>query len=177
MREELRASFAAAAASELPGLRRFAYAVCGDAHRADDLVQRALERVYVAWPRASRSDDVGAYCRTVLSRLAIDDSRRSWFRRERSVGSLPEGSLPDLTAVSADRLDLASALSGLTRKQRAVVVLRYLEDRPVAQVADVLGISEGTVKRQCHDAIAHLRLALADDAVPDAGRDPERSPR
>ncbi len=167
MRDELRRSFAEAAAAELPGLRRFAYAVSGDAHRADDLVQRALERVYVAWPRASRADDVGAYCRTVLSRLAIDDSRRSWFRRERTVQDVPSRESADLAAAAADRVDLAAALSDLTTKQRAIVVLRYLEDRPVSQVAAVLGISEGTVKRQSHDALAHLRQVL----------DEERSPR
>ena len=113
------------------------------------------------------ADDVGAYCRTVLSRLAIDDSRRSWFRRERTVQDVPSRESADLAAAAADRVDLAAALSDLTTKQRAIVVLRYLEDRPVSQVAAVLGISEGTVKRQSHDALAHLRQVL----------DEERSPR
>ena len=165
MREALRAaSFAQMAAGELAGLRRFAYAVCGDGTRADDLVQSALERMYVAWPRAHRADNVGAYARTVLVRLAIDESRRPAARREHLVERSPEQARADHATSSADRLDLAAALDGLTAKQKAIVVLRYLEDRPVAEVADILGIAQGTVKRQCHDALAHLRDALATES-------------
>jgi RNA polymerase sigma-70 factor (sigma-E family) len=171
MREELVESFTAMAATELPRLRRFAYAVCGDHHRADDLVQAALERVFVAWPRACSAEDHGAYVRTVLSRLAISDSRRPWFRRERGVAAVPESSSPDPAPGVIDGMDLAAALEGLTRKQRAVVVLRFLEDRPVAEVADILGVGPGTVKRQSHDALTHMRkrLRVAEEPTPARG--------
>lgn len=145
---------------QLPGLRRFAYALCGEWHRADDLVQAALERMYVAWPRVHIIADPGAYVRTVVVRSMATETRRSWWRRERLVDEFPEPAADDYAASAADRLDLAEALAGLTVKQRAVVVLRFLEDRPVNDVAGILGIAPGTVKRQCHDALAHLRRRL-----------------
>ncbi len=172
MRQSLEDSFAAMAATELPGLRRFAYAVSGDWTTADDLVQGALERTYAAWGRAHRADDHGAYLRTVLHRLAISGSRRAFQRHELSVAAPPETSSaesggPDGHDVAVDRMDLAQALANLAPGQRAVVVLRYLEDRPVRQVAEILGLSEGTVKSQCSDGLARLRTRLqADDATP-----------
>ncbi|NDL58758.1 SigE family RNA polymerase sigma factor [Phytoactinopolyspora mesophila] len=175
MREELRESFVAMATSELNQLRRFAYAVCGDWHRADDLVQAALERMYVAWPRAHDVGDHGAYARKVLVRLAISETRRPWWRRERVADNMPETSGADIAADAAERHDLAQALAGLTAKQRAIVVLRFMEDRTVADVAQILGIAPGTVKRQSHDAIGHLRRhLLSNDAVAPATAD-ERS--
>lgn len=159
MNAELREGFVAMAAAELAGLRRFAYAMCADWHRADDLVQGALERMYTAWPRMHDIADPGAYARTVLARLAISESRRPW-RRERATPTLPDVATPDGSTGIAERLDLARALDGLTIKQRAVVVLRYVEDRSVAEVAEILGIAPGTVKRQSHDALGHLRIRL-----------------
>jgi RNA polymerase sigma-70 factor (sigma-E family) len=170
VRAELRDSFAIFAAAELPSLRRFAYAVCGDGSHADDLVQGALERLYSAWPRAHRASDPGAYLRTVLVRLAISESRRPFRRRELPTAMLAtpaEQALTDHSGPTGDKLDLAAAMRALTQKQRIVVALRYLEDRPVSEVADMLGISAGTVKRQCHDAMAtlrrHLTLAQQED--------------
>jgi RNA polymerase sigma-70 factor (sigma-E family) len=160
MRAELTASFVEMAAGQLPRLRRFAYAVCGDSHRADDLVQGALERMYVAWPRIHDVADPGAYVRTVLVRLAVRDTRRRWSR-ELATAAPPEQAAPNHAARSVDRLDLGQALAGLTPKQRAVLVLRFLEDRPVAEVAAILGIAEGTVKRQTHDALRQLRKQLS----------------
>lgn len=160
MRAELDESFAALAAAELAGLRRFGYAVCGDWARADDLVQATFERMYRKWPRIHDVSNPGAYARTVLSRLAISETRRSWWRRERVTDDLPDEPVGDRAHEAVDRVDLAHALSGLTVKQRAVVVLRFVEDRPVAEVAEILGIAPGTVKRQCHDATAHLRRQL-----------------
>ena len=160
MRAELDESFAALAEAELAGLRRFGYAVCGDWARADDLVQATFERMYRRWPRIHEVAEPGAYARTVLSRLAVSETRRSWWRRERVTEAPPEPLVGDGAQQTAERLDLAEALTGLTVKQRAVVVLRFIEDRPVAEVAEILGIAAGTVKRQCHDAMAHLRRHL-----------------
>jgi DNA-directed RNA polymerase specialized sigma24 family protein len=99
MRAELAASFVEMTAGQLPRLRRFAYAVSGDRHRADDLVQSALERMYVAWPRVHDVADPGAYVRTILVRLATRDTRRMW-RRELATAAPPEQAAPDHAAGS-----------------------------------------------------------------------------
>jgi RNA polymerase sigma-70 factor (sigma-E family) len=171
MRNNLEESFREMAYAELPRLRRFALAVTADPHRADDLVQGALERMYVAWPRMSSP---GAYLRTILVRLVVRESRRPW-RREYSTAELPEPG----QATTADPilgLDLARALAELSIKQRAIVVMRYIEDRPVLEVAEVMGIAAGTVKRQSADAVAKLRRILGEDFLDDGddlGHDPD----
>src|SRR5829696_6453713 len=141
-------------------MRRTAYLLCGDWHRAEDLVQTALVKLYVAWPRLRTGGAVVVYARQVLVRTAIDDSRR-WFRRaETAVGSPPEApheALPD----SADTLDVRRALAELPPGQRATVVLRYWEDLPVHETARLLGCSEGTVKSQAAKGLATLRRLLA----------------
>ncbi|RAW18628.1 RNA polymerase sigma factor [Phytoactinopolyspora halophila] len=172
MREELKESFTELVAAELTRLRRFAYGICGEWQRADDVVQAALERLYVAWPRVHDAHDPGAYARTVVARQAIDETRRPWRRWERTRDSVPERAArpdaADAVAGAADRLDLAQALRGLSAKQRAIVVLRFVEDRPVGEVAQILRIAPGTVKRQSHDALTRLRQTLTsnDDAGP-----------
>ncbi len=170
MNSDLEGQFRAMAAAQLAPLRRFARSLTRDPHRADDLVQGALERMYVAWPRVHAVADPGAYLRTVVVRLAVSESRRPW-RRERSTEVLPESG-HDGTDGSLLRLDLARALAGLTVKQRAIVVLRYVEDRSVTEVAEVMGISVGTVKRQSADAVAKLRRVLGDDFIDDGGEGP-----
>lgn len=163
MRDRQRSEFAELAAAELPGLRRFAYALVGDWYGADDVTQAALERMYVAWPRLRDVTDHGAYLRTVAARCAASESRRSWRRREWIVEAIPDQVISDGVVEASVRLDLAAALSGLSVKQRAIVVLRFVEDRSVADVADILGISQGTVKRQSHDALVTLRRRLDAD--------------
>ena len=176
MRTELEGSFREFAAANLPGLRRFAVALTGDWHHGDDLVQQAMERLYVVWPRIQHVADPGAYARTAVHRLAISAARRPWWRRERAHAEVPDVPIADGAVAWVERMDLIEALRGLTAKQRAVLVLRHLEDRPVAEVAQILGISQGTVKRQCHDALARLRDRLEpghDAAEPSAvGRVP-----
>lgn len=154
-------SFTAFVTAQAPALRRLAYAVCGDWHRADDLVQAALEKAYVHWGRVTSADDPVAYVRTILLRSAISESRRPWRRREHTSEQVPETSADDASGSVGDRLDLAAAVRMLTPKQRAIVVLRYVEDRSVAEVAQLLSIAEGTVKRQSHDAVARLRAELS----------------
>lgn len=155
--EALVVSFSAMAEREMDGLRRFALAVSADPHRADDLVQAALERVYLVWGRVHAIEHPGAYVRTVLVRLAMREQRLARWRREASTATVPESAGPDQTDTTSDRLDLHVLLGTLTVRQRAVVVLRHVEDRPVSEVAEVLGVSEGTVKRTSSDALALLR--------------------
>jgi RNA polymerase sigma-70 factor (sigma-E family) len=166
MKQNLQERFQSVAVAELPRLRHFALALTADPHRADDFVQGALERMYVAWPRTHDVGNPGAYLRTILVRLVLNERRRPW-RREHSAAVLPDAGY-DSTAGTDLSLDLNRALAGLTVKQRAIVVLRYIEDRPVKEVADILGIATGTVKRQSADAVARLRRILGEDFVDDA---------
>ncbi len=157
MSDALRGSFTDMCAREVPGLHRFAVAVAGNPTRADDLVQAALERVYVVWPRVHGLERPGAYLRTVLVRLALREQRHSRWRREQTTAEVPDLDRRDFEASAVDRLDLTALLASLTVKQRAVLVLRYGEDRSVAEVASLLGVSQGTVKRRTFDALNLLR--------------------
>jgi RNA polymerase sigma-70 factor (sigma-E family) len=139
-------------------MRRTAYLLCGDWHRAEDIVQTALIKLYVAWSRV-RKDSVDAYARKVLVRTAIDEGRRGFFQRERSVDVVPELAVTD---DSAD-FDLRLALDALPPGQRAVVVLRYWEDLSVTETARILGRTEGTVKSQAAKGLAALRDLLEDE--------------
>ncbi|NUT47376.1 MAG: SigE family RNA polymerase sigma factor [Saccharothrix sp.] len=141
-------------------MRRTAYLLCGDWHRAEDLVQTALTKLYVAWPRVRR-DSPDAYARQVLIRTAIDDSRRAFRRREKVVDSVPDGRACDATS----DLDVRRALAALPAGQRAVVVLRYWEDLSVTETARLLGRTEGTVKSQAAKGLAALRALLGHDVL------------
>jgi RNA polymerase sigma-70 factor (sigma-E family) len=138
-------------------LRNTAYLLCSDWHRAEDLVQIALAKLYVAWRRIGHEESVDAYARRVLLRAFLDDRRRPW-RREHVAAELPERpALPDRTD---DRIDLLAELARLPRTQRAAVVLRYWADRSIAETAAALGVSEGTVKSASSRGLAALREVL-----------------
>jgi RNA polymerase sigma-70 factor (sigma-E family) len=138
-------------------LRRTAYLICGDWDLASDIVQEALIRVYVAWPRIERKGGLNAYSRRCVVNVAIDLGRRrstselptAHEAMDRSIGE------PDLDVPA--RAALMDALRELAPRQRACVVLRYFEDLPVAATAHILGCSEGTVKSQTARALASLR--------------------
>lgn len=145
-------------------MRRTAYLLCGgDWHRAEDLVQITLTKVYVAWPRLRRDGSVDAYSRKVMVRSAIDESRRAFRRRESIVEELPEVAGPPNGVDEA--VDVRRALARLPAGQRAVVVLRYWEDLSVTETAALLGKSEGTVKSQAAKGLATLRRLLAENPV------------
>lgn len=154
-------AFTAFVAARRPHLVRVAYALCGDWHRADDLVQTALLKLYAAWRRVEPGSEE-AYVRTILVRAHIDQTRRPWWKRERS-GELPERPGP------ADRLEerseLFDALQGLPEMQRKVVVLRHWLQLSVAETARELQISEGTVKSHSSRGLAALRACLESPAA------------
>jgi RNA polymerase sigma-70 factor (sigma-E family) len=140
-----------------PALRRTAFLVCGDWHRAEDAVQAVLVQLYVRPPRVWDAAD--AWVRTALVRKLVDESRRSWRRREHPTDELPErAALPD--AAHGDRDVLLAALRLLPARQRAVVVLRYWEDMSVTETAAALDLNEGTVKSHASRGLAALRLQL-----------------
>ena len=143
-------------------LRRTAYRLCGDWHLAEDLVQSALILLYRHWARVTRAAAPEAYVRKVVVNAVLEDRRRWWTRRVRAVASPVE---PDCAVPAVDvegRLDLQQALAILPARQRAVLVLRYWEGLSVAETAEALGCSAGTVKSQTSDAIATLRRLLPD---------------
>jgi RNA polymerase sigma-70 factor (sigma-E family) len=140
----LDSEFAASVLSSQRRLRRVAYLVCGDFHRAEDIVQTALAQVYARWDRIRREDGPEGYAHRAVVNAAIDERRRPW-RREHATGFLPDRVAPADDGITPAVL---AALATLPRRQRAVVVLRYVEDLDVEQTAALLGISTGTVKSQ-----------------------------
>jgi RNA polymerase sigma-70 factor (sigma-E family) len=167
MPREVDEDFARYVRARQHALLRAAYLVCGDAHLAEDLLQQAFTKVALRWDRL-RSENPDAYVRRILYRDAVSSWRRT--RRESLVEALPDQGRPDESASVVDRLDVARALAALTPKQRAVVVLRYFEDRSEADTAEVLGVSVGTVKSQTHAALARLREQVPDLATTLTGR-------
>jgi RNA polymerase sigma-70 factor (sigma-E family) len=138
-------------------LRRTAYLLTGDWHRAEDLLQTALAKTVVA-ARRRKVESLDAYCRTVLLRAFLDESQRHRFRKERTASEVPEVASPEGDRAIA--LTLMAGLRSLPPGQRAAVVLRYWEDRSIEETAAALGVSTGTVKSQCTKGLAALRDAL-----------------
>lgn len=141
-------------------LRRIAYALCGDWHRAEDLLQTALVKLYVAWPRVRHDGREEAYCRQIIVRATIDEHRRPW-RREQALDRLPERATPDAAARYDEHDALFGALQSLPVMQRKVVVLRHWLGLSVAETAQELRISEGTVKSHSSRGLGRLQEELA----------------
>ena len=151
------ADFEAFAVTRSRPLLRSAYLLCGDQAMAEDLVQTALARLYSAWPRLKRRDELDGYARTIVARAFVDETRRPW-RRERPVAQLPGVTSPgDDAEATAGRIAMLDALRSLPPRQRAVVLLRVWEDLSVEQTAEALSISAGTVKSQLSKALETLR--------------------
>ncbi|MFD4642627.1 SigE family RNA polymerase sigma factor [Lentzea sp. NPDC058436] len=142
----------------LPWLRRTAYLLCGDVHSADDVVQVAITRLYTNWRRARAADNTDAYVRAILVRTFLNERRRPWSRVRLfdRVDELHSVTNPDLET----REEVRVALMRVAPGQRAVLVLRFLFDLPVAEVARALRCSEGTVKSQTSAGLAALRTQL-----------------
>lgn len=138
-----------------PALMRLGYLLTGgDQHAAEDLVQSALSK---AVPRWSRIESPESYIRQAMYRQQISWWRRPAHRRETVHAELPERAGPDVTGTVDLRLALREALGTLTPRQRTVLVLRYLEDMSEREVAEVLGVTVGTVRSTAHRSLALLR--------------------
>ncbi len=151
------AEFAQFVRAATPSLSWTAYLITGDRHTAADLVQEALVRTYVAWPRV-RDGEATAYARRALVNVGID--------RWRARPAIPAETLDgidrrDPQAVVDDRDQLVRMLAALPPQQRCVVVLRYLDDLSEAEVAACLGISVGAVKSATSRGLAALRARYA----------------
>ena len=158
-RDEEFTEFARSSRVEL--LRSACLLAAGDAHRAEDLVQITLARMYVAWPRVTRSGNPLGYAWRVLVNAHIDEVRGPRWRRERSFGELPDAPAPEPLTDGPDGEAVRAALAGLPPGMRAAVVLRHWLDLSVEETARLLGCSEGTVKSQTAKATSRLRLLLA----------------
>ena len=151
--------YVAFASSAMVELRRTAYLICGDWHRADDVAQEALVRIYSAWARIERTTGLMPYARRTVVRLLIDHSRRPWRRELTGMTSEPPPTR-DQTDTVDNRILLLRALAQLPPRRRACVVLRYFDDLSVAETAAALGCGEGTVKSQTARGIDDLRAVL-----------------
>ena len=140
-------------------LHRTAYLLVGDWALAEDLVQTALVKTYLAWRRLDGIAAVEPYARRVMINTATGWWRRRW-RGERPTGQLPERPIADGADQRAERDRVWQLLRDLPARQRAVVVLRFYEDLSEAETARLLDISVGTVKSQTSRAMAAMRARL-----------------
>jgi len=152
------AEFTEYVAARLGSLRRLAHLLCRDWDGADDLVQRALIKLYVNWARARAAEHADAYARVIVVREFLSERRSGWARRVRLDARLPD--LPEAATDHDAALDVRSALFGLPPRQRATLVLRFYCDLSVEQSARALGCSPGTVKSQTAKGIESLRRAM-----------------
>lgn len=146
-----------------------AFRLLGDRNGAEDVAQEALTRAYVHWARLDERRE--GWVVTTAVNIVLDGFRRDrrWNAFHTSVQASAEG---NRTATVDDdeetqRIDLQRLLAALPRRQRQVAVLRYLEDRPVREVAEMLGCSTGSVKRHAARAAEALRAAFGPGAAPD----------
>ena len=160
-------SFDAFVRESSPALARLAFLLTGDRQLGEDLLQTALSKVLPHWHRVVARGDPAPYVRTVMVRTAIGWRRRRW-NGETPATNLPEpAAASDFSSAFDTRERLRAALATLPARQRAVVVLRFYEDRTEAEVALLLGCSRGTVKSQAAKALAKLRARLDDEiAIP-----------
>ena len=169
-----RVDFDTFVAARSQALLRTAYLLTRDHALAEDLLQTALSKAWFRWSRITTHPE--PYVRRILVTTYASWRGRKWTG-EHPTEILPERPVTDRGIETAtDRHDLGAALDRLPRRQRAVVVLRFFEDLSVAETADLLGCSTGTVKSQLSKALAHLRIdpALLDaSATHDDEQDPD----
>jgi RNA polymerase sigma-70 factor (sigma-E family) len=171
-------------AARSPALLRTAYLLTGDWATAEDLLQTALTKIYLAWRRLGEIEAVEPYARRVLVNTSISWWRRRWHG-ERPTEVLPERAVADKVDEQLERDALWRHVQSLPARQRAVLVLRFYEDLSEAQTAAILDISTGTVKSQTSRALTTLRGRLGAERAADQARvdelaakaEPPRIPR
>src|SRR4051812_10983094 len=159
--DEAEAAFTEFATVLTPRLFRTALLMCGDWHLAEDLVQTTLGKVFVAWRRVERADSPEAYARGVLTKTFLSHKRVRRNDEQPSVDIGVDRAAPE----TPDRLELFEALRTLGALDRAVVVLRYWNDRTVAETANEVGLSESAVRTRASRALVRLRVELSGSAA------------
>jgi RNA polymerase sigma-70 factor (sigma-E family) len=154
-RRVLDEEFAEFARGAAPRLLKAAWLICGDPHQAEDLVQSAMVKVYLKWSRL-RDGSPLAYARRCLLTTHIDTHRRTG--RETAVAETPDLGSWDRSWDDTD--EVVRLLAELPLRERQVVVMRHYAGLPEAHVAELLGISLGTVKSSASRGLAKLRQAL-----------------
>ncbi|WP_406077461.1 SigE family RNA polymerase sigma factor [Micromonospora sp. NBC_00858] len=162
-RDPLEEEFRDFVAARSAALLRTAYLLTGDWATAEDLLQTALTKTYLAWKRLGGIEAVEPYARRVMVNTSTSWWRRRWHG-ERPTEVLPERAGVDEIEQQLDRDLLWRHLRELPNRQRAVLVLRYYEDMSEAQTAAMLDISPGTVKSQASRALSTLRRRMGADA-------------
>lgn len=173
-RETLDREYAAFVAARQTHLRRIAYAVCGDWHRAEDLLQTALVKLYVAWPRLHLDGREEAYARQIIVRANIDESRRPWRRERPGLEAQDRPARAELAF--EERSALFDALQELPPMQRRTVLLRHWLGLSVEETASELRIATGTVKSHTSRGLAALQAVLSDQALETAASLPAQGP-
>ncbi len=155
---------------EYASIVRTVVAITGSPETAEDVVQEAFVRAFARWRRVRRLDAPGAWVRRVAIRVAVRrhgrDVRRPELERVVEASTRTGG---ESTAAADRQLDVLSALATLPARQRAAVVLHHLDDRPVAEVAELLGCAPATVKVHLHRGRQRLGVLLdqeVDDVIP-----------
>ena len=150
--------------SRLGALLRYAVMLTGERHTAEDLVQETMVRVQLNWRRVAASDSPDGYVRKMLTNQFIDLRRGSWLRRVllRAEPDPVRAEQSDHAAETAERDRVWGMLAKLPRRQRAAVVLRFYEDLPDAEIAEVLGCAVGTVRSSISRALTTLRAELVE---------------
>ena len=162
------------AAGASDSLLRTGYLMTGDVRDAEDLVQETFLRVARRWNRVRSMDHPAAYARRILINLVLDDAGRRSRQQAELRQQDPEIDAADESATQAlqevdDLAEFRWVLAKLPAQQRAVLVLRYWADLPVAEVADILGCSAGTVTSTASRAAARLAQALTHSGSPSPG--------
>ena len=166
------AEFSAYMEARQASLLRTAYLISGDRHTAEDLVQTALAKLYLAWDRVEDRGSLDGYVRRVIVNEHNSLWRRPFKRREHATDQVPERAAP--TPASGRDDALWELVQTLPKKQRAAVVLRYYEELSEAETAEVLGVSVGTVKSQTSRALAALRSRSGEDSHLDPAHQEDR---
>ncbi len=155
--------FAEFVSARSAALHRAAYLMVGEVSLAQDLVQEALTKTYVAWPRLRDPGNAEAYTRKAITTTAISWFRRKSWSHERAHGEVPERATDGHDTGVTQSAWLWEALQELPVRQRAAIVLRYYEDLTEAQTAEAMGCALGTVKSQVSAGITKLRTRLGED--------------
>jgi RNA polymerase sigma-70 factor (sigma-E family) len=146
--------------THLQSLLRLAWLLCGDRHQAEDVVAEAFARVFPQWRRGKVTEPYSYLRRAVINEVTSRGRRRALEAREERQRSGGARSAGPLDEVVAERDVVVQALRRLPVQQRAVVILRYYDDLPERDVADLLGLSLGTVKSHTARGLTRLRTEL-----------------
>jgi RNA polymerase sigma-70 factor (sigma-E family) len=146
-------------ATEYPAVVGLAYALSGNRWVAEDLAQEAFLAAHRKWDRIAAYEQPDSWVRRVVANLSVSAFRRR-LAEAKALGRIALRQAPTVAELSAEDAEFWRAVRALPRRQAQVVALHYLEDRPVAEIADVLGIASGTVKKHLHDGRRELARRL-----------------